>query len=208
MKARACIASLAFAAFAVAGCSNSSSAGGGDDNTAATPPVITATPSASASESPSKSPKPTPSFSSTVKASHVCKLAGLAITLGQPQGAAGSTILPIVFANDSKKPCTLFGYPGVSFLDSNHQQIGLPADRRGGEQAVVTLAPGDTASSQLRIPDPGNFSPDDCKAATSAYLLVYPPGETHSNASEESTQVCTTEGGRAVVQPVVPGSGA
>lgn len=208
MKARVCFASLGLAATVLAGCSNSSSGGDGDDNTAATPPATTTTtPSATTSESPSKSPKPTPSFSSTVNATHDCKIEDLATTLGQGQGAAGSTILPIVFTNATKHACTLYGYPGVSFLGADAKPLGMPADRRGGEEAVVTLGPGDAANAQLRVPDPGNFSPTDCKAATSATLRVYPPGETHYVDLPESTQVCTTDAGRSVVLPVVPGNG-
>jgi hypothetical protein len=207
MTARGRLASLGFVALVVAGCSSSSS--GGSDNTAATEPPVTGSPTASASESstPSGSARPTPSFSSTVKASTDCHLSQLDFSIGQGQGAAGSTILPLVFTNHSKRACTMFGYPGVSFLDANGKQLGLPADRRGGEEAVVTLGPGDAANAQLRIPDPGNFSPADCNVATSASLLVYPPGETRSTTAAETTQICTTAAGRSVVQPVVPGNG-
>ena len=98
--------------------------------------------------------------------------------------------------------------PGVSFLDASGTQLGQPADRRGGEQAVVTLAPGSAANAQLRIPDPGNFDPADCNAATSASIRVYPPGETAPMRLKSVMSVCTTEAGRSVVLPVVPGRGA
>ncbi|HVT65923.1 MAG TPA: DUF4232 domain-containing protein [Mycobacteriales bacterium] len=205
MTARAWFARLALAAFVVAGCSSSSS--GGSDNTAATEPPVTSSPSVSTSESASQSATPTPSFSSTVQASKDCRLSQLDFSIGQGQGAAGSTILPLVFTNHSKRACTMFGYPGVSFLDAQGNPLGQPADRRGGEKAVVTLGPGDAANAQLRIPDPGNFSPADCNVATSASILVYPPGEKHSTTAPEATQVCTTEAGRSVVLPVVPGNG-
>ncbi|HWC36787.1 MAG TPA: DUF4232 domain-containing protein [Mycobacteriales bacterium] len=209
MTARVRLASLAVAALAAAGCSNGSSGGG--DNTAATSPPTTASPttsaSASASPSPSESPTPTPSFSSTVQASHGCGIGALKVTVGQGQGAAGSTIIPIVFTNDSSRPCTLFGYPGVSFLDSGGHQLGQPADERGGEKAIVTLAPGSAANAQLQIPEPGNFSAADCKVASAAFLRVYPPGEKRSVQLAESAQVCTTEAGRSVVLPVAPGTG-
>jgi hypothetical protein len=205
MTARLRLTSLGLVALAVAGCSNGSS--GGSSNTAATPPSATDTPSASASGSPSETASPTPSFSSTVSATKVCTTAKLNASLGQSQGAAGSTIVSIVFKNLGKKACTIYGYPGVSFLDPNAKQLGQPADRRGGEQAVVTLGSGDFANAQLRIPDPGNFDPADCNAATSASLKVYPPGETEFLQLNFAMSVCTTEEGRAVVQPVVPGTG-
>lgn len=200
------VAVVVFAA-AVAGCSSSSSGGTGS-NTADTTPPTTSSSSPTSSPSASSSPKPTPSYSSTVQASVHCTAADLGMALGQEQGAAGSTIVPIVFTNTSSTPCTLFGYPGVSFLDASHKQIGLPAARRGGQEATVTLGPGDEANAQLSIPNPGNFSPSDCNVENSSFLLVYPPGETHSLEVSESTQVCSTAAGRSVVLPVAPGSGS
>jgi hypothetical protein len=202
MKAR--VALLGLFSVAVVACSNGSSGGG---NTAATSPPPTLSPSASASETPSESATPTPSFSTTIKASHRCKVGGLSLSAGQGQGAAGSTILPLVFTNTGSKACTLYGYPGVSFLDSAKAQIGVDAGRGGGEAAVVTLAPGGRASALLQVPEPGNFSPGDCKQATTAFVRVYPPDETHFIDTPQAIDICTTSGGRAVVQPVVPGNG-
>jgi hypothetical protein len=129
------------------------------------------------------------------------------MTIGQGQGAAGSTILPIVFTNTSNRPCTLYGYPGVSFLDASEQPLGVPAARSGGEEGVVTVAPGAAANAQLQVPDPGNFSSAGCNAATSTFIKVYPPGETHFIEEEEKIQICTTQAGATSVQPVTPGSG-
>ncbi|HVW79456.1 MAG TPA: DUF4232 domain-containing protein [Mycobacteriales bacterium] len=207
MKPQLLLASAAI--LAAAACSSSSS--GGANATSAPPTIASDTTSASASPSSSpttpSSPTPTPSFSSTVKASHPCATSQLALSLGAQQGAAGSTIVPIVFTNKGTDGCTLYGRPGVSFLDANGHQLGVGAVFGGDEAATVTLAPGAAANALLSIPDPGNFSAASCAAATAAKLRVYPPGQTASLTVAYSTSVCTTKAGAAMVNPVTPGSG-
>jgi hypothetical protein len=142
-----------------------------------------------------------------VQASRRCTTGQLRLSLGQSQGAAGSTFTPIVFTNASKHPCTLFGYPGVSFLDSTGAQVGVDATHDGGEEATVTLGPGDAANAQLQVPDPGNFSAAQCKQANAATLRVYPPGDFAALSIADAVTVCTTAKGAANVHPVTPGSG-
>jgi hypothetical protein len=205
---RAVVAALGAAAVVVSGCSSSSSAGGGDTTPSTAPPVsVSPSASASATESPSKSPKPTPSFSSTVSASHRCLTKHLHLALGQGQGVAGGTVTPIVFTNVGKRPCTLFGYPGVSFLDATGAQVGADARHTGGEQATVTLGHNDTANAQLQVPDPGTFSPEDCKATQAEELQVYPPGSFTALTIADPVMVCSTPAGAANVHPVAPGTG-
>jgi hypothetical protein len=197
----------ALAVLAVAGCSSSSS--GGSSQTAQTLPPTSTTPTASASVSPSASPSPTPTptFSTTVKASQHCLSGNLSIALGGGQGAAGTTFVSIVFTNTGSKPCTLYGYPGVSFLDSSGKPLGVPATHSGGEEGVVTLAPKGTANAQLGLPDTGNFSAADCQQATSAQLQVYPPGDFSALTIADKAQICTTSQGATSITPVTPGSG-
>jgi hypothetical protein len=133
--------------------------------------------------------------------------ANLSLSIGQGQGAAGSTIIPLVFTNTGSRPCTMYGYPGVSFLDSGGQQLGVPAARSGTEEGVVTLAPGTKANALLSVPDPGNFSSGDCNRHTSASVRAYPPDQTASLETAESVPVCTTQAGVSSIGPVTPGSG-
>lgn len=204
MKSR--IVVMAVAALAAAACSNSS---GGSNNTASTSPPATTSPtqSVSPSQSASHSPKPTPSFSSTVQASHRCRTAKLSLSLGQAQGAAGSAIMPIVFTNTGSSACTLYGYPGVSFLDASGKQLGADAKHNGGEEAIVTLAPNATANAMLQMPNPGNYGAGVCQPAQSAQLRVYPPGDFKPLTIAYVTTVCTSKQGWSSVSTVTPGSG-
>jgi hypothetical protein len=196
-----------FAVVAVAACSGSS--GGNQSSAPPTSPVTTTPASQSPSQTPTASPSPsiTPTFPTTIKAAQPCATGNLSLSVGQGQGAAGTSYVPIVFTNAGSKPCTLYGFPGVSFLDSSGHQLGVPATHTGGAEGVVTLAPKGTANAQLGLPDTGNFTAAGCQQATSAKLQVYPPGDYGALTTDFSTTVCTTAGGATSVTPVTPGSG-
>jgi hypothetical protein len=104
-----------------------------------------------------------------------CHTAELTVTIGQPSGAAGSVGYELGFRNDSPLPCTMNGYPGVSFLDGSGNQIGVPADRNQIAHTPVTVAPGATAYALLVVGNPDVYN---CPVAVPQKLKVYPPNET------------------------------
>ena len=85
--------------------------------------------------------------------------------------------LQLVFHNSSSSTCTLYGYPGVSFLDSAGAQIGPPAERAtSAPMKLITLVPGADAYSGLKVTDPG--IPPCSGAGTVAHVRVCPPNDT------------------------------
>jgi hypothetical protein len=137
-----------------------------------------------------------------------CQSSHLTLSLGQGQGAAGSTYTPIVFTNTGSTACELHGYPGVSFVDASGHQIGVPATEDTGKVKTVKLtAGGGTANALLRQPNPGNFDPSACQQTTATKLRVYPPGETVALFLADPAPVCATHAGRAGVRPVAAGTG-
>ena len=90
-----------------------------------------------------------------------CPTSALRATLGAAQGTAGSAYQVIVLANVSAKTCTLYGYPGVSFVSGvGGSQIGKDAARdRTAAPKVVTLAPGQRGSFALRVVDAAALPP-------------------------------------------------
>lgn len=192
---------------AVAGCG-----GGSSDSGAGSPPPspvtthtveITPTPTP-----PEPTPTPTPSAApSTAPQAAACTTGQLKLTLGSGQGTAGSTYQPIILTNTSSGPCSLTGYPGVSFVDASGAQLGKSAARNNQPYHAVTLAgSGGQASALLRLPDPGVFSPSDCNQATAAKLKVYPPNQTGALVVSDAADVCTTKTGRTVVGPMHAGT--
>ena len=109
-----------------------------------------------------------------------CRTSALTVSLGSPNGSAGATHYTLTFRNSGSVTCTLYGYPGVSFLDASGHQIGDPAQRQGSTPATVTLAAGGNAYSSIAVTDPG--IPPCSGSATASHVLVYPPGETQSAA--------------------------
>jgi len=109
-----------------------------------------------------------------------CQTANLKVTLGPGQGAAGSQYRPLRITNDGSTACFLFGFPGVSIVDSAGQQVGKPADRDGPQASgKVVLKPGQREQVTLRIVNAQNYGPE-CELTDAAGVRVYPPGEKHS----------------------------
>jgi hypothetical protein len=85
--------------------------------------------------------------------------------------------------NVGSSPCTLYGYPGISWVaGTDGHQVGAAAQRQannsGSAEQTVTLAPGALASAPLDIVDAAVIPPAECKPVPVLGLRVYPPGET------------------------------
>jgi hypothetical protein len=76
--------------------------------------------------------------------------------------------------------CTVFGYPGVSLAAGTPvTQVGAAATRDTVSAAtLVTLEPGKTASTLLRITQALNYPVSKCKPKATTYLQIYPPNQT------------------------------
>lgn len=108
-----------------------------------------------------------------------CATSNLIVWLpnGIGNGAAGSVFYKLRITNGGTAACTLSGFPKVSAINLKGQPIGKPAAKEAGQKAgTVKLAKGGSASFQLRIVNPGNFSPADCHPTRAAGLRVSPPG--------------------------------
>jgi Protein of unknown function (DUF4232) len=209
---RVVILVLGVVAFA-AGCSSGSSGGAAAQSTASTvtTPAPTPTHTHAHTHAPaSPTPTPTPTATVTVTAAAAatqCRSVHLGLTLGISQGTAGTSYQTVVFTNHGTAACTLFGYPGVSYVDAGGALIGKPASEDAGKKKTITLAPGGQANALLRQPEAGNFPPSSCHQTTADRLRVYPPGERKPLFVPDAVQVCSTATGRAGIGPVLAGNG-
>jgi hypothetical protein len=107
-----------------------------------------------------------------------CAASSLKLSVGHSNGAAGSIYYPLEFTNVSQTTCTLYGYPGVSFVAAPHKGlIGKPAQRNSTfPKELVSLAPDATAHASLQVVVAQNYPPRECKAVIADWLQVYPPG--------------------------------
>lgn len=119
-----------------------------------------------------------------------CLASDLHAQLGGSQGTAGTIYQVIVLTNTSASSCTLFGYPGVSFVTSEGgSQVGAPAARnRAVKSTQLTLAPGTKANALLAIHDAGAYP--DCRLTSADWLRIYPPGDHGSIYVRYKAQTC------------------
>lgn len=141
-----------------------------------------------------------------------CAATGLAgsVTTAAGGGSAGHQAYEVVFRNTGSAPCTLQGWPGVSFVgDGNGTQLGAPAVLdRSSAHGTVTIAAGSIAHATLLVADAQDYG--DCGIATADGFRVYPPGSKQSlfvDAGALQLSACTDPKVQQLqVQAVQPGS--
>ena len=114
--------------------------------------------------------------------------------MASPLGSAGAFHYQLVFRHTSSGTCTLYGFPGVSFLDSHGKQIGPPAQQRTAvSRQLVTLAAGANGYATLDVTDPS--IPPCAGAGTVAQIRVFPPGSYTAASIEPASGmvVCTSQ---------------
>jgi hypothetical protein len=170
-----------------------------------------AIPTSSVSASPS-STEPSPSSASTTEPTAAtttaaptasrtavvgtadCESRHLALQAGQSQGAAGSTIATFILRNAGATPCGLFGFPGVSFLNSSGARLGAAGTRQGTAAARFIVQPGQVASFQVQIPVAG-CSPNSPQSTT---IRVYPPNQKTALEAPAAFPICSAPSVTAV----------
>jgi Protein of unknown function (DUF4232) len=123
-------------------------------------------------------------------------------------GAAGSHGEFLVFTNASDHRCTLYGFPGVSFVAGDKgTQVNDPFTRSGEARKTVTLAPGAPAHAVLVLVNPANFDNATCAPRQVRGYRVYPPDETAAFFVSVPQIACSAKGtGVAQVLPIGPGA--
>ena len=136
---------------------------------------------------------------------------GVWVAIDQGNGAAGTIYYPLEFTNLSQHTCYLYGYPGVSALDVNGNQLGSPADWGSLAGArIVNLAPGATAHTLLGYHDVVVGTPPECAAVKQAVeLRVYPPGQRSATDAAFPAPACAHRGPiyMSIIEPIIPGVG-
>jgi hypothetical protein len=149
------------------------------------------TSSSAAASSSTASPSPSPSPSSSAGPAR-CTLTDLEVTLGPPEGAAGSTFLPVRLTNTSGDACRTGGFGGVSLVTSPRSEpVGAPADRVQQNNAKpIVLQPGSRAEATLQIANADNLSRSKCRPEPTKGLRVYPPNETDAAYVPHAATAC------------------
>jgi Protein of unknown function (DUF4232) len=152
----------------------------------------------------------TPAASSAPAGPPGCLANGLQASLGAAQGAAGTFYQVIVLTNTSAATCTLYGYPGVSFVTGvGGSTVGAPATHNSVDpKTLVTLAPGGQANMLLAVHDAGVYPPASCQPSSVDWLRIYPPGDYGSVFVQYPAQACaSTAEQQLTVTPMRAGAG-
>jgi hypothetical protein len=201
-------AAIAFSAALLAGCGSSSSPAAAPS---AGPNRATTTPDSSVNPGgPDQTVNPTATATPTAAGVPACATSALHVTVPTSAGnaAAGSSYYPVQFTNTSGSPCTLYGFPGVSFVTAaGGSQIGIPATRDPVLAArLVTLSPGQTVHAELQVAVAQNYPPTDCGLVTAHWLKVYPPNQTAPVYVSFTAQTCSKPKTILSVQTVQTGA--
>jgi hypothetical protein len=174
-----------------------------------TTPAKTVTIQASAGTSSKTATPAASSDSASAPGPAGCLAPGLQGQLGVSQGTAGTIYQVIVLTNTSNATCTLYGYPGVSFVTgAGGSQVGKPASKDAVvAKTLVTLSPGAKADVLLAVHDAGAIA--NCKITTVNWLRIYPPGDYGSIYVQYKTQACANPAQSIMsVTPVRIGAGS
>jgi hypothetical protein len=115
---------------------------------------------------------------------------------------------PATRGPSSKSTCTLYGFPGVSFVAGDQgKQVGDAFTRvTGSSKKTVSVAPGKQANAQLVLVNPSVYEKSDCKPVAVRGFRVYPPEETAAVFVSASQTACSAPGkGVGVVYAIVAG---
>jgi hypothetical protein len=197
------------AAAVLAGCTALVAACGSSGSKAASPAATVTASSAPSGGASAPASSPAPTSAPPPSGPQACATSALRVSVptGQGNAAAGSNYYPIVFTNVSGSSCTLYGYPGVSFVTgADGSEIGIPATENPAHpRQLITLAPGQAGHAVLQVADAGNYSPADCGMVTARWLRVYPPNQTAPLYASFTAQTCTKPRTILTVETVQPG---
>lgn len=152
----------------------------------------TVAPAGNVSSTPAPTPTVAPVAATTPAGPPGCLAPDLQPSLGPSQGTAGTIYQVIVLTNTSAGTCTLYGYPGVSFVTGvGGSIIGAPATRNAiVPDALVTLQPGGQAYALVGVVDVGALPKAACDPTQADWLQIYAPGDTGALFVQFSSAVC------------------
>lgn len=179
------------------GASATSSSAAGGNGSAGSPGAASSSSGSSSGGSSSGGTATKPHAGTAGSSVPACATSRLRTTVESTGAGAGHAGYQLVFQNTAAAPCSLKGYPGVSFVKIHNIQLGEAATRTPGPVQVVTLIPNAHAYADLQtVNGQGGYSAAQCDLTTVPTLRVYPPNQTESTQIPWNTQECVGSGVR------------
>lgn len=167
-------------ASATSSASPTTSAASTESPTASPASTVPQSSTAAASENPTANATTATPGASEVAVVQPCTTAVLAASVaGPPEESVGTYTPNLVLTNTGGTTCTLWGYPGVSFVGhGNGTQLGPAGERVDlASRQLVTLEPGESAHSTLRILNSGRYPQAMCQSEIADGFRIYPPDQ-------------------------------
>jgi hypothetical protein len=102
----------------------------------------------------------------------------LSVATSATGSGAGTIAYDLILKNTGRRTCILGGFPGVSLVNDNGNQIGSPAERATNyTEKTLSLTPNKMVKAVLSTSNPVNFSDGQCKTDATK-VRVYPPNDT------------------------------
>ncbi len=180
------------------GCSSGGTTSAGPTPTAPAASTPVAGSTASTGDAPATTSADT-AGNATSASTRRCHTGDLKVTAATDETSgtkAGTIDEPLVFTNVGERPCTIYGYPGVSYVagDQGTQINEAFARVHSISEKTVSLKPGAAAHAMIGIPNYQNLSPADGKPPDVRGFRVYPPDETAAVFVSQPLKVCSAEG--------------
>lgn len=136
-----------------------------------------------------------------------CHTSDLKASVGPNHPGAGQENFALVLTNDSGQTCTVYGYPGVAFVNDKGQNVSINPNREGGDKRTITLSPGESAWSALSYTNPAMTG---VATVVPDAILITPPDEKQSLKVDWDGGKVTRSGAASVasVSTLRPGDGA
>lgn len=138
-----------------------------------------------------------------------CSPSHLSVEVGFLQASSQSWYIPLQFTNASSAPCSVTGYPQVSLVNAQGQQVGLTIKPTSGgwPDRPVTLSRAQTAEADLWQPDTTDVTEagQPCSPiAWSAIRITSPAAVVVSGSSGEWSKATTTCGSGGDAPSITP----
>jgi Protein of unknown function (DUF4232) len=127
-----------------------------------------------------------------------CTTADLTVSAKDGEAGMGHRSTIYVLTNSTQTPCSIYGYPGMAFLDGSDNVLRDTVARGDPGPATVLLQPGDAASYSLDWSEANGAT-----CVTSTKVQVTPPDDT--NHATLLSQVVVCPGRPLTVSAVVAG---
>ncbi|MFE9252024.1 DUF4232 domain-containing protein [Streptomyces sp. NPDC007088] len=144
--------------------------------------------------------------SSGEDAPSACRSNELRASVGADHPGAGQKNFAVVLTNTSGGTCTVYGFPGLSFLDGAGTPVTADPERTGGAKTKITLSPGKSAWAPLSFTNPEVTGGEQVTPAT---VRITPPDQETPLPIPWDGGPLSADGatGRAKIGPMALGTG-